>query len=227
MAIKLPFIFECRAKFYALKGKIIIDSKSISIGMIRFKSRNVGVYDSNLRFTFENHGNIIFKGRGVFKSGSSVSVGPKGILTFDDAFVVGPLNKIICMNSIIFGKNILLAWEIIIMDSDFHYIYNLELNELHQNTKPIVIGDHCWIGSRAVLYKGTIIPNNTIVAGNSVLNKQYRVNEYCLLAGNPAVVKTSNIVRLINDELSTQEIDHKKKDFQRYAFNLRSTNGKQ
>ena len=65
LVIKFPFIFECGAKFYDLKGKIKIDSKSIKTGMIRFKSRNVVVYDSNMRFIFENHGHIIFKGRGV------------------------------------------------------------------------------------------------------------------------------------------------------------------
>ena len=207
-AIKFPFIFECGAKFYAFDGKISIETDLVKPGMIRFKSRNIGIYDSNMRFVFENHGHIIFKGGGVFKGGSALSVGPKGILTMGENFSIGPLNKIICLNAITIGSNSLFAWEIIIIDSDFHSVYNFEKNTIHDNSKSINIGDNCWIGTRAMIYKGTVIPHNTIVAGMTILNKDYNIPSYSLLAGSPAEVKKTNICRLQDDRISNIEIEN-------------------
>lgn len=221
ICFKLPFIFECNAKIYKLKGKVTIDSNIIKTGMIRFKSRNVGVYDSRMRFIFENYGKIIFRGGGVFKAGSAVSVGPSGVLILGDNFAIGPLNKIVCLDSVNIGANALFAWEIMVLDSDFHNVYNLENKMIHKNTKPINIGDNCWIGTRAMLYKNTQIPDNTIVAGMTVLNKNYNIPEYSLLAGSPAVVKAKNVSRLLNDNISQQEIELKQKEFTKYTRNLK------
>lgn len=206
-AIKLPFIFECRAKFIKLKGKIVLDEKELYTGMIRFKSRNVGVYNPNSIFLWENYGTIVFKGRGTFKAGSAVSVGRNGILTFGNNFSIGPYNYIVCLEEVNIGENFLGAWEVIILDSDFHHTYNLEKNKLSVKTKPIKIGNNCWIGTRTMIYKGTEIPNNTIVGGMSVLNKKFDIPSYCLLAGNPVEIKATNVVRLLDDVISQEEIN--------------------
>jgi acetyltransferase-like isoleucine patch superfamily enzyme len=175
--------------------------------MIVFCSRNVGVYDSNNRFIFENYGCIIFEGSGVFKSGSSISVGSEGILKFGDNFSIGPLNKIVCFESIYIKKNALFAWEIIILDTDFHFTLNLEYNKVNRNKSPIIIGANSWIGSGVKIYKGTVIPDNTIVAGMSVLNKNYNIPRFSLIGGNPAEVKKTNITRLEDDNISHSEIE--------------------
>ena len=45
--------------------------------------------------------------------------------------------------------------------------------------------------------KGTVIPDNTIVASNSLCNKNYsEIGEYILLAGSPAELKKKGCKRL-------------------------------
>lgn len=215
-AIKLPFIFECRTCFYALKGTVTIECNDIKMGMIRFKSRNVGVYSPKLPFIWEHYGETIFRGRGVFKAGSAVSVGPDGKLEFANNFSIGPLNKIVCLNNIKFGENFLCAWEILIMDSDFHYILNLEKRQIVRNTKPVSIGNNCWIGTRTMIHKGTSLPANIIVGSMSILNKEYDIPEFSLLAGCPAILKSNNIARMFDDKFSQDEIEVKLAEWRAY-----------
>lgn len=51
----------------------------------------------------------------------------------------------------------------------------------------VIIGEHCWITSRCTILKGVTLPNNTIVASNSLVNKKFN-EENTLLAGCPAKV---------------------------------------
>ena len=50
--------------------------------------------------------------------------------------------------------------------------------------KPVVIGDHVWIGGRAVINPGITIGNNVVIASGSVLTHDAPDN--VVVAGNPA-----------------------------------------
>ena len=65
-------------------------------------------------------------------------------------------------------------------------------------SQPISVQDtYNWFGNRCNIMKGTITPNNTIVASNSLCNKDYSdIPEYSLLAGSPAKLKNKGIKRL-------------------------------
>ena len=55
-------------------------------------------------------------------------------------------------------------------------------------TKPVKIGDNCWIGARTIILPGASIGNNCIIgAGSVVPGKDYPDN--VLIAGNPATIK--------------------------------------
>jgi acetyltransferase-like isoleucine patch superfamily enzyme len=64
-------------------------------------------------------------------------------------------------------------------------------------TKPIYIGDYCWIGNRTTISKGAYLPDYTIIASNSLVNKNFsRLGSYNLLTGVPADVKVQNVKRI-------------------------------
>jgi acetyltransferase-like isoleucine patch superfamily enzyme len=54
-----------------------------------------------------------------------------------------------------------------------------------------VIGNHVWIGCRSTILKGVSIPNNNIVASNSVITKTFEV-ENCVIGGHGA---TAGIIK--------------------------------
>jgi acetyltransferase-like isoleucine patch superfamily enzyme len=49
----------------------------------------------------------------------------------------------------------------------------------------IKIGNHVWIGNDVKIYKGTVIPNNCVIASHSVVKGVF-TQENSLIAGCPA-----------------------------------------
>ena len=65
--------------------------------------------------------------------------------------------------------------------SSNHDMYNRD----NYTTKPIKIGDYCWIGMNALVMSGVELGPSTIVGGGSVVTKSFPEG-YVVIAGNPA-----------------------------------------
>jgi acetyltransferase-like isoleucine patch superfamily enzyme len=63
---------------------------------------------------------------------------------------------------------------------------------------PIVIGDYVWIGNRVTINKGSMIPNCSIVASNSLVNKDFSQYGSGILAGCPAKFISSTKRRIFS-----------------------------
>ena len=114
-----------------------------------------------------------------------------------------------CFDKIVFGGSSRTSWDCQIMDSTFHYIENLSDEDIKPLTKPIVLGDNIWLGNRATISKGAVLPDYTIVASNSLVNKDFSsIGENCLLAGLPATVKQQNVRRVFDNKVQ-KELDKK------------------
>lgn len=194
-AIKLPILLF-KVKFKALEGKIKIDTDNISFGMIKLGRKMNSLYEnSNSRFIWENKGTVIFKGQFAVGHNSSLSIGKNGTLEFGDNFVAVTTVKIACYKKIVFGNNNRIAWESLIIDTDFHATVSLDTGERSITCKEIIIGNNNWIGIRSMILKGTKTPNFCVVGAGSLLNKVYDIPEYSLLAGNPAKLIKTGIYR--------------------------------
>ncbi len=109
---------------------------------------------------------------------------------------IGSGCKIMCFNSISIGLHCDLTWETQLIDTSFHYIKHSGEDVPKELTAPIVLGDYCWIGNRSTISKGTVLPNYSIVASNSIVNKDFSsFGEQCFYAGMPAKCKATDIVR--------------------------------
>ena len=95
--------------------------------------------------------------------------------------------KIRCTKSIKIGNDVAISHDVTIMDSDAHRVIQNNRN----NTEPVVIGNHVWIGSRAMILKGVTIGDGAIVAAGTIVTKNVPAN--CMVAGVPAKVIKSNI----------------------------------
>jgi len=65
-------------------------------------------------------------------------------------------------------------------------------------TKPVKIGDYCWIGNRSTIMPGTVLPERVIVAANSLLNKDYiekGILPFSVIGGMPAKLLNTDIER--------------------------------
>jgi acetyltransferase-like isoleucine patch superfamily enzyme len=167
-AVRIPIFVSRHVWLYKLQGKIIVE-QNIACGQIKIGFDCVAAFDwEKSRTIWHNTGTIIFKGRAFIGHGSKISVG--GTLTIGSGFSITAESTIMCLKNVDFGDNCLLSWQIMVMDTDFHTIKNAAGSIINQPA-PIKVGSQVWIGCRCTILKGASIPDNCVIAANSVVRK--------------------------------------------------------
>ena len=133
-------------------------------------------------------------------AGCSFAIGENGCCTIGDFTL---LNGALVMaeEKIEIGAYCLVSWGVGMADSDFHPLEPaqrlIDAQALAPyfkdrpprpklKTAPVKIGDNVWIGMNAVILKGVIIGDNSVVAAGAVVTRSIAPNT--IVAGNPAVV---------------------------------------
>lgn len=195
-AIKLPFDFYHKVRFENTQGNIIIKNGNIHRAMIKIGGRGSEMFP-HLPAIIDIKGTLVFNGTTEIGNGCLLRVENNGKLTFGNRVRIGANSKIICEDKITFGNEIDISWESQVFDTNFHYTKDINSENIFPKTAPIVIGSYNWFGNRVNIMKGTITPNNTIAASNSLLNKDYTyIPAYSVLAGTPAKLVKSGIKRM-------------------------------
>ncbi len=205
-AIRFPILIYGGVVFRSLTGKMIINSDKIRPGMFRIGSNSWHPGPiSPCILTID--GTLIVEQDTAIGMGTYILIAKNATLSIGNKSIIGSNNKIICYNSISFGKNCRIPWETQFTDTSFHYVE--KDNEISSLTQPIILGNYCWIGNRSTISKGTILPDYSIVASNSIVNKDFsNCGKYCFYAGSPAKLKGTNIKRIFDSE-KEKELDIK------------------
>ena len=119
----------------------------------------------------------------------------EGRIDIGDYCLICPGVRISCASEIIVGDNCMLANGVYLTDSDWHDIYNRTVTG---NPIPIRLENNAWIGDSAILCKGVIVGENSIIGAGSVVTHDVPPNT--IAAGNPANV----IKRLDPNQTITQ-----------------------
>jgi len=93
------------------------------------------------------------------------------------------------------GDHCLFSWGIIIRSTDNHRIWSRGDAEPKQceTNRPVGIGNNCWVCQDAKILKGSVIPNNSVVAMGALVSKKFS-EENIVIGGNPARIVKHNIV---------------------------------
>lgn len=206
-AWRLPVWFFGKTTFRGLTGKVIIESR-VRSGMIRV-GENAWYVETTVPWTIWNiRGTMVFKGPLEFCMGSYVLVSDQAVLTLGkNRTGFGSNIRLFCFDRITIGDSSRFAWDCLISDTSFHYIEKIESGAKAPLTKPVIIGDRVSVFNRSSILKGAVLPDDTIVVSNSIVNKDFsKIGPYCMLAGAPAVVKATG-VRRIWDLKEERELD--------------------
>ena len=137
-------------------------------------------------------------GQDSLVAGVLVVENEKSRLTIGNRVFIGGQSLIDCLHQITIEDDVLISYQVIIMDSDNHSLRaserigdlkrwrNQEYDWSHVNSAPVVIRSKVWIGARAIITKGVVVGEGGIVASGSVVTKD--VPPYTIVAGNPARV---------------------------------------
>lgn len=195
-AKKIPILIGRGTVLRSLKGNIKLNGK-IRFGMISIGVNNIFNSHNSYKSIIDIDGDLIFNGKVDFNTGIVLKIFKTGAIEFDGRNSIGRFSQIISKKNIHFGYCCRCSWNLYISDTDFHFVKFK--NIIHNNVKPISIGNNCWIANNVSISKGVTIPNNTIVASNSYVNKTFE-QEYTLLAGIPAKIKINDVARVFDVE---------------------------
>jgi acetyltransferase-like isoleucine patch superfamily enzyme len=185
----MPIIISHRVCLKEVKGKINIIN-NMRFGMIHIGFGDIGIFDrKKSRTIWQLSGVVNFAGKANIGHGSKISV--SGELTIGNDCSIVAETSIICRNKVNIGNNTLISWDNLIMDSDQHVIISLE-NYIVNYDKEVNVGNNVWIGCRCTILKGSVIPNNSVVATNSLVNAIFN-REHIIIGGNPANILKENI----------------------------------
>lgn len=197
-AIKLPILLY-KPKFIKCKGKIIIDSNTVSTGMIKLGFNRAHAYPHS-GITFENNGGtIVFKGNALIGNNSSLCIGPNGEVAFGNNFNATTTFKLVCWYKIDFDSNVRFGWDNMILDTNFHRLKMMNGGWANKGYGSIHIGHDNWIASKCIILANTETQPYTVVATNSLLQKKYDIS-YILLGGSPAKIIKEGVYRDIFDD---------------------------
>lgn len=185
-ALKFPVVVSHRTYLRELHGKVELPEK-VETAMIKIGFGDVGHYDrKRSRGIWQVSGTVSFGGKASIGHGSKLSV--RGHLSLGAGFNMTAESTIVCAKEIRFGDDCLLSWDILVMDTDEHPLYNKEDERINPD-KAIIVGNHVWIGCKCVLLKGAEVPDNTVVAAGTMLKSAFAGNDQVIGGEPPTILK--------------------------------------
>lgn len=176
------------------KGKIIcykrtklILSKNAKIELYSNLQLNANCLKSNGRSSIlrMDEGSILkVMGNFSFYYDADIILFPGSELILGASFINSNC-KIRCHNHIEIGDDCAISHDFTVMDSDAHALNG------NRNTKPVIIKDHVWIGTRVTILSGVTVGEGSVIAAGAVVKDD--VPPYSLVGGVPAKILQKNI----------------------------------
>ena len=177
-AIKLPILVYPNTILEKVDGEIILKCP-VKRGIISIGKHGMG---NRLQTIWLVSGTLIVHGNTHFGSGTKISVGKNAILKIGKNLSITGDSSIICKRYIEIGDDCIISWDDLIMDTDFHQIFDKD-NNLTNQPIPISIGDKVWIACRVTVLKGSIVPTGSVIACSSLIASKYEVKNSIIGGG--------------------------------------------
>jgi acetyltransferase-like isoleucine patch superfamily enzyme len=142
---------------------------------------------------------MIINGYVYLSHGSLIRVNPNAVLEFMGKVTSNINLTIDCKELIRIGNDTMMGSNVIIYDSDFHPIEYAN-EEFCIHTSPVYIGDHVWIGTRAMIMKGSNIGMGSIIGANAYFTGNVTANTLVSCIPSRTVLKEAKWARDMSSE---------------------------
>lgn len=206
-AFKLPIFVYGWPKFFSLYGRMECVGLC-KMGMIKFNQTNPGAPSNpGVSTAINNWGKIIFHGPCLIFTSNKINVAPSAVLELGAYSKIMHYCNITAHNCVKIGDYTRITHRCQVMDSNFHFVANLNRRVIGRYWKEVSIGKNCWICNTSTIAAGAKIPDYTIVGSNSLVNKDMSdIPPNSIVGGIPAKVIRSGYRRVYNSELESEII---------------------
>lgn len=202
-AVHLP-IFLYKPKFKHLGGSIELRG-GYRHGLIRLGFYTVDIYP-NTGIMLNLNGRIVFNGSCNIGNNSYISTGEHSLIEFGKSFTATTTLRLVSYHNITFGNNVLIGWDCMLTDTDFHRLTNLN-GKKSKGYGEIKIGNNNWIANGCRVLKNVSTPDNIVIGAYTVLTSKIDGNGYKVV-GNDHEIKTLSIDRYLDQ--ANMKIDYTK-----------------
>lgn len=194
-AIHLPILLY-KPNLVKCSGKIsvITDMGGVKTGMIKLGFPYANIYPNNGIIWENNGGKIIFKGRCTIGNAAAISVGRNAEVIFGDNFANWAAMKLVSVKGIEFGEGVSIGWNCMIIDTDFHPLYDINAKCLKKASGKIYISDDNWFAAECKILHSAKTSEHCSFGLGSLINKNVKTEPYCLLVGTPAHIVCRNVM---------------------------------
>jgi acetyltransferase-like isoleucine patch superfamily enzyme len=195
-------IFKKIVKLLRLDEVILDVANSRNISYCYSKSSApLAIFHKEARIiNYQNSNELILLGKGTHILGELLVFAYGGRIVIGEDCYVGMGTRIWSGESVSIGNNVLISHNVTIIDTNSHEIDHHERTDGYQYiiakghprnkgsivTSPITVMDYAWIGFNAIVLKGVVVGEGSIVAAGSVVTRD--VPPWTIVAGNPARV---------------------------------------
>lgn len=190
-ALKLPIFIGYKTHIDKLSRNITFGCNPTTF-MVRIGWGGTAGRESGKKnyLLLNENASIKFNGRCTMSSGISLIL-DLGTLEIGENFFCNKNCTISCNDKITIGDNVLIGWNVEILDSDNHKLIYKNKMEICDR-RAIKIGNHVWVAAFSHILKNSFIPNGSVVAYHSLVTKPFK-GEKLLLGGSPAKVMQEQI----------------------------------
>lgn len=187
--LKFPVLISKKAKI-RVQGKIILPSYGFGTVTFGFGGSEGVVEKKYSYFSIARNATVVFKGKAGISKGSSIRV-DDGTPVLGKNFSTNKNCFIACSKGICIGNDVTLGWNVNIRDNDGHRIIDQTTGNVSESQE-VKIGNHVWLCSYTDVLKGSVIPDESVVAYRSLVTKAFD-SPNVLIGGSPAKILKENV----------------------------------
>ena len=125
IALRFPIKVYGNIKLSVVRRGSVVFTCPVKAGIIKLGQNYVGTIDDKyLRTVWMVGGTIIVHGKVNVGAGCAINVDGNAVLELGDKFFITGRSTIIARKKVVFGKQCLVSWNVQIMDTDFHSIFD-------------------------------------------------------------------------------------------------------
>lgn len=162
----------------------IITKDNLNIGAFY-----VGFSMKNDKTLLNIQGKMYIGGSYCIGRGCRIDIDKNAVLKIGNGGFINVNTFFIISHGLQIGNDCSISWGCQFIDNDFHQI---DYENKKERPYEIIIGNHVWVGCNVCILKGSVIPDNCVIAANSVVTGIFS-EESVLIGGNPAKVIKRNI----------------------------------